>query len=161
MFWAVPSVVPWICLLLQQCLDGTEPGTPLLPASDYPPTSFPIANFRTFSAIPGLWDQPALCFELNSLLPNNHELSDPSELFHRSGGRYQLPGQPASAGLLHLPLSGFYFNRDHVALEGVGYFSHELAKEKHKGAQSLLTMQNQRGGCASFPGPAETSRWVG
>ncbi|KAJ8796062.1 hypothetical protein J1605_018210 [Eschrichtius robustus] len=49
-------------------------------------------------------------------------------------------------GLPHLPLSpGFYFHRDDVALEGVGHFFHELAKEKRKGAKRLLKMQNQ--GC--------------
>ncbi|ELK17971.1 Leucine-rich repeat flightless-interacting protein 2 [Pteropus alecto] len=140
----------------KECLDGTDPGTPLLPASGHPPTSFLVTNFRTFSAILGLQDQPTPCFELNFLLPNNHELSDPSELCHRGGGCCQLPGRPTSADLLYLPLSGFYFNCNHVALESVGYFSHELAKEKHKGAQSLLKMQNQCGGRASFPGPAET-----
>ena len=45
---------------------------------------------------------------------------------------------------------GFYFNRDNVALEGVGHFFRELAKEKHKGVEHLLKLQNQRGGCALF-----------
>lgn len=49
--------------LLQQCLDSTDPGTPLLPTSDHPRPlfySFPVATFRTISA-------PFR--ELNSLLP--------------------------------------------------------------------------------------------
>jgi hypothetical protein len=36
-------------------------------------------------------------------------LAHSSELFHRGGGWCQPPGQFASAGLLHLPLSGLPF----------------------------------------------------
>ncbi|XP_038395472.1 ferritin light chain-like [Canis lupus familiaris] len=43
---------------------------------------------------------------------------------------------------------GFYFDRDDVALEGVGHFFREL--EKCEGAERFLKMQNQRGGCALF-----------
>ena len=42
---------------------------------------------------------------------------------------------------------GFYFDRDDVALEGVGHFFRELAKGEH---DSLLKMQNQHGGRALF-----------
>ena len=74
---------PRICLLLQQCLDGTDPGTPLAPASDYPPTFFPVKTYRVSnSAVRDHRDQPPF---LNSLLPTNHELPDSSELFHRPG----------------------------------------------------------------------------
>ena len=45
---------------------------------------------------------------------------------------------------------GFYFDRDDVALEGVGQFFRKLAKEKREGAERLLKLQNQRGGCALF-----------
>ncbi|XP_075389025.1 ferritin light chain-like [Tenrec ecaudatus] len=54
---------------------------------------------------------------------------------------------------LHLQASytylslGFFFDRDNVALEGVGHFFRELAKEKREGAERLLKLQNQRGGC--------------
>ncbi|KAF3818524.1 hypothetical protein GH733_011941 [Mirounga leonina] len=43
---------------------------------------------------------------------------------------------------------GFYFDRNHVTLEGVGHsFRCELAEEKRKGTQHLLKTQNQlRGG---------------
>ncbi|EHA98334.1 Ferritin light chain 1 [Heterocephalus glaber] len=41
---------------------------------------------------------------------------------------------------------GCYFDRDDVALAGVGHFFHELAKEKGKGVEHLLKMQNQRRG---------------
>ena len=45
---------------------------------------------------------------------------------------------------------GFYFDHDSVALEGVGHFFRELAKKKCEGAEHLLKLQNQRGGCALF-----------
>ena len=45
---------------------------------------------------------------------------------------------------------GFYFDRDNVALEGVGHFFHELAKEKREGVERLLKLQNQRGGLTLF-----------
>ncbi|XP_004597065.1 ferritin light chain [Ochotona princeps] len=57
---------------------------------------------------------------------------------------------------LHLQASytylslGYYFDRDDVALEGVGHFFRELADEKREGAERLLKMQNQRGGRALF-----------
>ncbi|XP_042639436.1 ferritin light chain-like [Orycteropus afer afer] len=41
---------------------------------------------------------------------------------------------------------GFFFNRDNVALEGVGHFFCELSEEKCKGAEILLKLQNKRGG---------------
>ena len=44
----------------------------------------------------------------------------------------------------------FYFDRDDVALEVVGRFFRELAKEKREGAERLLKLQNQRGGRALF-----------
>ena len=37
-----------------------------------------------------------------------------------------------------------------MALEGMGHFFRELAKEKCEGAKHLLKTQNQRGGCALF-----------
>ncbi|XP_053756668.1 ferritin light chain-like [Panthera pardus] len=45
---------------------------------------------------------------------------------------------------------GFYFDRDDVALEGVGHFFRELAEEKREGAERLLKMQNQLRGRALF-----------
>ncbi|XP_045433936.1 ferritin light chain-like [Pipistrellus kuhlii] len=41
---------------------------------------------------------------------------------------------------------GFYFNRDDVALQGVGHFFRVLEDKKFKGAELLFKMQNQRGG---------------
>jgi len=45
---------------------------------------------------------------------------------------------------------GFFFDRDDVALEGVGHFFRELAEEKREGAERLLEFQNDRGGRALF-----------
>lgn len=45
---------------------------------------------------------------------------------------------------------GYYFDRDDVALEGVGHFFRELAEEKREGAERLLKFQNDRGGRALF-----------
>jgi ferritin light chain len=45
---------------------------------------------------------------------------------------------------------GYHFDRDDVALAGMGHFFRELAEEKGQGAQRLLKMQNQRGGRAIF-----------
>lgn len=113
---------------------------PLAPTSNFPPAFFPVTAFRiSHSDIFGLWDQPTPYFELNSLLPINHELLGWSELFHRGGCLHQPPDQHASAGLLHLPLN---FNLDNVALEGVSHFFYELVEEKRKGLEHLLKMQN-------------------
>lgn len=108
---------------------------------------FPVATFRiSHSAILSPRGQPTPFFELNSLLLINHELPDPSELFHLGGGHRQPPYQHASSGLYTcLPL-GFYFNSDNVALEGMSHFFQKLAKENHRGMECLLKMQNQRDG---------------
>ena len=75
---------PWgsrICLL-QQYWDGTDPGTPLHPASRHPPTSFPVTTHATiFSATFGPGDQPAPCFQPGSGLPVTPELPDSPESF--------------------------------------------------------------------------------
>ncbi|XP_051048029.1 ferritin light chain 1 [Phodopus roborovskii] len=45
---------------------------------------------------------------------------------------------------------GHYFDRDDMALGGVGHFFSELAEEKHQGAEQLLKFQNDLGGRALF-----------
>jgi ferritin light chain len=47
-------------------------------------------------------------------------------------------------------LSLGFFDRDDVALGGVGHFFSELAKEKTKGTVCLLKLQNDHGGRALF-----------
>ncbi|XP_033273173.1 ferritin light chain-like [Orcinus orca] len=44
----------------------------------------------------------------------------------------------------------FSFHREDLTLEGVGHFFCKLAEEKLEGAERLLKMQNQHGGCALF-----------
>ena len=142
----VCPTVPQICLLLQQCSDRRDPGTPLAPVSDHPPTFLPVPIFRiSHSTILGHWDQPTPCFELNSLLPINHELPDTLELFCQQGG-CQLPGQHASAGLPHLPL--VYFDCDDMALAWAT-FSPRLSR-RSKRVLSLSKMQYQHSSCAFF-----------
>lgn len=53
---------------------------------------------------------------------------------------------------------GFYFDRDDVALEGVGHFFRKLAEEKREGAERLLKLQNQRGGRILFQDVQKPSR---
>uniref|UniRef100_H0Y0K4 Ferritin n=1 Tax=Otolemur garnettii TaxID=30611 RepID=H0Y0K4_OTOGA len=40
---------------------------------------------------------------------------------------------------------GYYFDRDDVALKGVGHFFRELVEEKREGSECLLKMQTQHG----------------
>lgn len=85
---------------------------------------------------------------LNSL-PNNHEVSNWSELFHQGGDCGQhLSHLHLWASYIYLSL-GYYFGRNDVALEGMGHFFHELAK-KHEGAEHFLKLQNKQGGRILF-----------
>ncbi|KAK7803466.1 hypothetical protein U0070_011941 [Myodes glareolus] len=83
----------------------------------------------------------------SSRLRLSHDLPGSSELFHRSGGC--LVNLHLRASYTYL-LLGYYFDRDDVALEGVGHFFRELAKEKREGAERLFKLQNDRGGRALF-----------
>uniref|UniRef100_G1QF74 Ferritin n=1 Tax=Myotis lucifugus TaxID=59463 RepID=G1QF74_MYOLU len=147
---------PRICLLPQQCLDRADLGTSLLPASNHPPTSFPVTTFRTTSAILSLRNQPTpflFLFYLNSYFRTT--------VSSQIGQNYYTEVEAAATHLanLHLQASrtylplGFYFNQDNVALEGAGHFFHELAKT-FKGAECLLKMQTSTWSC-SLPERAE------
>lgn len=63
-------------------------------------------------------------------------------------------------------LSQLPFDLDDVALEDVGYFFHQLAKEKPEGAKYLLKMQNLCGGlilfrkCRSSPKMSGGKPWM-
>lgn len=146
----MPSAVPRICLWLQQCSDGTDPGTSLLPASDHPPTSFPVATFGTTSATLSLVDQPTLFFFI--LIPYCQTTTS-SQIRQNYSTQVEaavngLTNQPLWASHAYLSL-GFYFHLNDVVLEGVGHFSHEL-EEMLEGPQHLLKMQNQSGGHVLF-----------
>nr|KAF6268615.1 hypothetical protein mMyoMyo1_005355 [Myotis myotis] len=55
---------------------------------------------------------------------------------------------------------GYYFDRDDVALEGVGHFFRELAEKKREGAEHLLKLQNKRGGRILFQDVQVESVWA-
>nr|KAF6268613.1 hypothetical protein mMyoMyo1_005355 [Myotis myotis] len=55
---------------------------------------------------------------------------------------------------------GYYFDRDDVALEGVGHFFRELAEKKREGAEHLLKLQNKRGGRILFQ-DVQPPGWAG
>lgn len=102
-------------ILLQQCLERTDPGTALVAVSDHPPTFFSSWN---------LWNQPLSCspppwptnffsflffFSLKFLITYHPRALGFLNLFQWGGGYHQTPGQCASACLLHLPFSGLLF----------------------------------------------------
>ncbi|XP_004475975.1 ferritin light chain-like [Dasypus novemcinctus] len=53
---------------------------------------------------------------------------------------------------------GYYFDCNDVALKCVEHFFCELAKEKHKGANHLLKMENHHGGHAIFQNVQKPSK---
>ena len=115
---AVHSVVPQICLMLQKCSDGRDPGMTLVPASNYPSTFFLSAILGiSHPAIFGLQDQPTPFFELNSLSTMSSKVhqnySTEVEAFIN-----RLINMHLQASYTYLSL-GFYFNCNNVALEGM------------------------------------------
>ncbi|KAK1332009.1 hypothetical protein QTO34_007686 [Cnephaeus nilssonii] len=115
------------------------------PASSFQPLSCVLSSHHLQNH---LQDQPKhsfilFFFYLNSLLLNNHELPTSSELFHRGGGYGQLPGQPASATLLLLPLSGLLSSLWRCGSRGRGPHLPQVVGEK--GPEHLLEMHNKRG----------------
>ncbi|KAK1336706.1 hypothetical protein QTO34_002741 [Cnephaeus nilssonii] len=76
----------------------------------------------------------------SSLLQNNHELPNLSELFTKVEAAINyLVNLHLWASHTYLSL-GFYFSSDDVALEGKGRFFLELAEKKHEGSKCLLKM---------------------
>ena len=53
---------------------------------------------------------------------------------------------------------GLCFDGDDVALQGMGHFFRDLAKENRGGAESLLKLQNQCGGCILFQDMVKSSQ---
>ena len=103
-----PRRSPRGCLLLQQCLDRTDPGTPLLPAPCPPSDLLSKHRLQSHLSRPSSASETSQhqFSDLNSSLPSNHKPPGSSALFHSGGGCQQPPGHPASAGPLHLPRSG-------------------------------------------------------
>ncbi|ELK08634.1 Ferritin light chain [Pteropus alecto] len=118
-------------------MDGTDPGTPLLPAFNHPPASFPVATFKTFSAI--LASETSQ-HRVSRLIP--YCLTSMSSQIRHN---YSTEVEAAVNCLanLHLRASytyfslGFYFDRHDVALEDVGHFFRGLVEEKREGAESV------------------------
>lgn len=128
------------CPFLRQYLEGTNPGMPLLPASDHPPNSFPVATFRTvFSATPCPGDQPTPYFELSPLLPPQPG----APRFLRTIPQELPPTawSPSIRGLLHLPLWASHLP-GRWAVSGAGHFFPALADGKPR---RRLKMQAQQG----------------
>lgn len=130
---AVPPVIPGICLLLHQCLDGTDPGT--TPSSTlHSPPSFPVATSGP-SSLPssasGTSQHLFLCLA-SYRPPAMSWLPDSSELFHGGAGGRQPPGHLAPAGLVHLPPWGTCLRRRLVALQGEGLHLREPAGPKRE-----------------------------
>uniref|UniRef100_G1Q9J7 Ferritin light chain n=1 Tax=Myotis lucifugus TaxID=59463 RepID=G1Q9J7_MYOLU len=124
-----------ICLLLQQCSDGTDPGTPFFPASSHPPASDPVTTFRTSSKTS---QHAGFCFVLFSTLTPYCRTTMSSQIHQNYSTQVEAvvnPSQPASASHPHLPFDG----------EDVALFC-ELAEKKLKGAEHLLKLQNKQGG---------------
>ena len=143
------SAAPRICLLLQQCLDGTDPGKPLAPASDHPPTFFqsqPPESATQLSAITGTSHHFLTPYYYRPIMSSQIRQNYSSEV---EATVNRLVNMQPRASYTYLSLD-FYFDRDDVALEGVGHFFRKLAKEKCEGTERLLKLQNQRGGCALF-----------
>ena len=124
---------------------------PFAPASDHPPTFFPVATFAiSQSAILGHRDHQ---HHILSLTP-----------YYRSTTSSQIrqndsPEVEAAVNRLvnmHLRASqaylspGSYFHHDDDTLEGLGHFIREVPEGKREGAQRLLKMQKQRGSRALF-----------
>lgn len=98
----MPPAVPTIRLLRQRVLDGTDPGTPLLPASARPPASFPV----TASGDTSLPPASETCQHRDLALTPPHRTSTGSQV--RQNGPTEVeapstPGQPAPAVPTHLP----------------------------------------------------------
>ena len=137
-----------ICLLLQQCLEGTDPGTPLAPSLRLPSNLFSSRN---------LWSQPLM----SAITRTSHHFLTP---YYRPimscqiRQNYSTEVEAAVNPLVNMQLQaaytylslGFYFDRDDVALEGVGHFFRNWPRRSAKARNCLLKLQNQRAARAFF-----------
>ncbi|KAI4581617.1 hypothetical protein MJG53_010060 [Ovis ammon polii x Ovis aries] len=132
-----------------KCLDRTNPGPPLPPASDRTGTFFPASAFRVSPlAVLQHWEQPTPPVELNSLLLISHEFPDSSG-FSPCEVEAILCG-PESASQPYLPVSGLPFQLQSVALDDLGEFFSKLPLEELQGTNTLSQMQKQSSSHAPF-----------
>nr|XP_058906218.1 uncharacterized protein LOC131748211 [Kogia breviceps] len=149
---AVRGAVPRLRLLLQRCVDRTDPGAPLAPASDHlHPTCAPLATFGTsLSAVLGHRDRQ---HRILSFTPY-HRSTTSSQI--RQNDSAEVEAAVNRLVNMHLPASrtylslGAYFHRHDAALEGLGHLFREVPEGKREGAQRLLKMQKQGGSRALF-----------
>ena len=114
--------------MLQQCLDRTDSGTPLVSASDHPPTFSPVGTFGiSHSAVLHHLDQPT-SFSSSSFF---FELKIPYYLSTMSSGIPQTYSSEAEAvvSLVKAPVRAstylslsLFFDPHSVAPEGSGHF---------------------------------------
>ncbi|XP_050002876.1 ferritin light chain-like, partial [Alexandromys fortis] len=133
-----PSEIPWICVLLQQCLSRTDPG-PLFVSFHRSSSSAVAASGTIF------WPPSAPRTSQHRLFAGGSRLSLSHDLPEAAVNR--LVNLHLRASYTDLSL-GYYFDPDDAVLEGVGHFL-KLA-EKREGAERLFKLQNDRGGRALF-----------
>ena len=136
--------------LASTVLDGTDPGPPFVSfhrsssaaAASGTITSPPSAPRTSYTCTVSLRVAPDCVSTMTSQIRQNYSTEVEAAV-------NRLVNLHLRASYTYLSL-GYYFDRDDVALEGVGHFFRELAEEKREGAERLLKLQNDRGGRALF-----------
>ena len=140
-------------ILLQQCLERTDPGTPLVSVSDHPPTFFPAGTFGiSHSAVLHHLNQPIslffFFFELK--IPIIHELLDSSTYSNEVEAiiRHRVNAH-LRASYTYLSL-GFFFNLHNVARGCLGHFFFpQNSTGAARGSQASLQAQTSAGAVPS------------
>ena len=150
-----------MCLSLPRRLDGTDPGAPLPPDSDRPPSSSPVTTLESptqLSSASGTSPHHFL-----SLAPYCRP-SMSSHIRHHYSAGWRPPSPAwyqASAALPHLPVSALLFPPDAAAREGVRQRSANWPRRSRR-ARAHRERQKQRGGRARLqdvPKPSQQP-WV-
>lgn len=152
---AVRPVIPGICILLHQCLAGTDPGT--IPSSTFhPPFRLPSPEPSSLPSSASGTSQHLFPCLASYRPPAMSWPPDSSELFHGGTGGRQPPGHLAPAGPAHLPPWGTHLRHRPCDSAGRGPPPPGARGAEAGGAQRLLKLRNQRcGGCRPLPGLAE------
>lgn len=116
-------MVPSICLLFQQCLEGTDLRPHTLTTLQ-PPLQSQVLDHLLGHSLPLEPTNP----EVSPLLPTNQELQDSPGLFHWDGGHFNgLVSLHLLASCTHFFLD-FYSDHKDVALEGRRSFFRVLTR---------------------------------
>lgn len=151
---AVRPVIPGICLLLHQCLAGTDPGT--TPSSTlHPPFRLPSPEPSSLPSSASGTSQHLFPCLASYRPPAMSWPPDSSELFHGGTGDVNhLVTWPRRA--LHTYLPGGRICATGLVTAGRGPPPPGARGAEAGGAQRLLKLRNQRcGGCRPLPGLAE------